>query len=156
MSTVTTKRTVATLGIAEADMDRAKAILKTVTPDKMLKKFNRNVNDNKKLDAFLSGNFTIPKAFNPDTLGATINSLLEPKKHEHHGLTNVEQQKLILKLLEADILSVEIAAKQAWIASFSLDEEQITKASDVLAKYEKMLRGAITQGTKAWRKVYGE
>jgi hypothetical protein len=154
MSTVTLKKSAIT-GIDTADMDKAIKLLKVVTPEKMMKKFNRNVNDNVKLDRFLSGEFTVPKAFDPTKLGETINKLVDPKNHEHHGLTNIDQQKLILKLLASNVLDLEILAKRTWMASFTLDDEQTAKAADVLTKYEAKLRKAIEVSVRDWSKVYG-
>lgn len=136
-------------------LDKAKSVLKVVTGEKVMKQFNRNVNDNVKLDRFLSAEFRLPKAFAPETLDKTIKDLVEPSKHDHHGLVNIENQKTLLTLLEKGLIEAEIAAKKAWLATFKLNEEQERKAAETMSKYEKQLRGAISKAVASWRKVYG-
>ncbi len=130
-------------------------IVKVVTPEKLMKQFNRNVNDNIKLDRFLSMSIELPKAFDPSTIKDRVLGLLEPTKHEHHGLTKINHQRAILSALENDLLAVEIANKTAWLSTFKLNEEQELQASKAMEYYEKTLSNAISIGTKAWREAYG-
>jgi hypothetical protein len=81
--------------------------------------------------------------------------LVLPTKHEHHGLINVERQQDILSLFEAGLIAQEIAAKQAWLGTFSLNEEQQRKAAEVMSSYEKTLKVAVNRAVKSWRQVYG-
>ena len=131
-------------------------ILKVATPTKVMSKFNRNVNDNIKLDRFLNNEVVLPKAFNPEKIEEVIQKLIEPKKYEHKGLSNVDQQKVLLTALEQGLLDVELASKTVWLQTFKLDEDQEQLAATAMTRYEKTLRSAIVKGTAAWRKVYGE
>jgi hypothetical protein len=143
------------LVVDDNTLDRVKGIMKVVTADKLMKSFNRTVNDNIKLDRFLSNEIKLPKAFDPEKLVKTIDGLVLPTKHEHHGLINVERQQDILSLFEAGLIAQEIAAKQAWLGTFSLNEEQQRKAAEVMSSYEKTLKVAVNRAVKSWRQVYG-
>lgn len=142
----------------ESLVKRASNILKGVTTEKAMRLFNRTVGDNVKLDKFLSGKFTLPKAFDPDTVNATIDRLIKPETlrnpHNHYGLIAVEEQRALLNVLVDEKVSEEVAIRTQWLRGFKLNEEQDIAAGEALKAYEKTLRAAI-KSVSRWKQVYG-
>jgi len=136
-------------------MSKVRAFMKVVTPEKAMRVFNRTKNDNVKLDKFLSNQFTLPKAFQPEHVQSEISRLLEPKNHEHFGLIEIEKQKALLNVICEELVGLEIASKTEWLQSFNLSEEQQQASARALTAYEATLKRAV-QTVSAWKQAYGE
>lgn len=139
---------------------QANALLKGVSTEKAMRMFGRTVNDNKKLDKFLSGVFKLPSAFDPDKVDKQIADLIQPHKKErgaynHYGLLNAEKQRALLNAMVDSKVSAELVAKQQWLDGFNLNDEQKTAAVGAMKAYEATLRAGIKSATR-WKQVYAE